>query len=193
MVTPHLQINAKDLLGKQIIQTNKITQIKLKTPFMDIYCGDEHTLALDCNGQIWSWGYGGNGRLGHGDEDNRYKPTQIKYFMNNNINIRQICCGNSHNLVLSNTHKIYLFGRNDNNNVLTPQLNEKLENKNIIDIKCGRNHNMARTHEQKYWFWGHDNYNQCLRSSECEYEYAKKPSLFVSKNFINETQEIIDI
>ena len=93
-------------LGSQIKQVDKITQIKTKLKFMDICCGNNHTLGLDCNGKIWSWGWGLHGQLGHGDTNNRYIPTQIKYFKYKNIKIIQISCGRGHNLLLSNMNKV---------------------------------------------------------------------------------------
>eukprot|EP01084_Bolivina_argentea_P277992 474778_1 len=53
-------------LGKETKEVKKITEIPVQTKFMDIHCGYAHTLALDCNGKIWSWGFGYNGQLGHG-------------------------------------------------------------------------------------------------------------------------------
>ncbi|KXS11869.1 RCC1/BLIP-II protein [Gonapodya prolifera JEL478] len=40
-------------------------------------CGTNHTLALDANGHIWSWGAGGYGRLGHGDQKDQSRPKMI--------------------------------------------------------------------------------------------------------------------
>eukprot|EP01084_Bolivina_argentea_P239776 402939_1 len=139
-------------LGKDTTKVNTIRQIPIQTQFMDIYCGNKHTLALDCNGEIWSWGYGEFGQLGHGDSKNRYIPTEIQYFMNNNIKIKHICCGTWHSLALSNVNKIYTFGgnvnyqcgNNNNKDALIPELNETLKNENIITIKCGSFHNMAK-------------------------------------------------
>ena len=34
----------------------------------DIACGWDHCLALDAKGQLYSWGSGQNGKLGHGNE-----------------------------------------------------------------------------------------------------------------------------
>jgi len=39
--------------------------------------GAHHTLALSDAGQPYSWGLGGNGRLGHGDTEPRLLPTPI--------------------------------------------------------------------------------------------------------------------
>eukprot|EP01084_Bolivina_argentea_P023639 44124_1 len=42
-------------LGTETKEVNQITQIPIQTKFIDIYCGYNHTLALDCDGHIWSW------------------------------------------------------------------------------------------------------------------------------------------
>ena len=31
-----------------------------------------HSLALTTDGAVWSWGWGGYGRLGHGDEEDQW-------------------------------------------------------------------------------------------------------------------------
>eukprot|EP01084_Bolivina_argentea_P295347 508441_1 len=80
-------------LGKETTSVEKIIKIPTQTKFIDIYCGRVHTLALDNNGQIWSWGYEEYGQLGHGDTNHRYKPTMIEYFVNKSIQIIQLCCG----------------------------------------------------------------------------------------------------
>ena len=40
-------------------------------------CGDEHTLAVTEEGGLWSWGAGGYGRLGHGNQSHAYVPTRV--------------------------------------------------------------------------------------------------------------------
>jgi alpha-tubulin suppressor-like RCC1 family protein len=43
--------------------------------------------ALDANGELWTWGYNGYGQLGHGDYQNRNRPTKIdrQHFDGNTI------------------------------------------------------------------------------------------------------------
>ncbi len=74
-----------------------------------MYGGRGHTLAIDDNYGVWSWGYGGDGSLGHGDDNNRYSPTRIQYFIQNNIKIAKICCGAWHNILLSLNNKVLIF------------------------------------------------------------------------------------
>ncbi len=95
-------------LGKDINSPN-IQEIQIKKKFKDIYCGYLHTLAIDDNYCVWSWGYGEDGSLGHGDDNNRYLPTKIQYFIQNNIKIGKICCGVLHNILLSLNNKVLIF------------------------------------------------------------------------------------
>ena len=39
--------------------------------------GEYHTVAIAEGGAAYSWGYGGLGRLGHGDERDRFAPTEV--------------------------------------------------------------------------------------------------------------------
>jgi alpha-tubulin suppressor-like RCC1 family protein len=38
-------------------------------------CGWRHTLAVTATGQVYTWGRGVNGQLGHGDEEDRWVGT----------------------------------------------------------------------------------------------------------------------
>ena len=43
----------------------------------DIAVGYEHVLALSSDGDIYSWGRGKTGRLGHGNQDTQSHPMKI--------------------------------------------------------------------------------------------------------------------
>ena len=45
-------------------------------PIMQISCGADHTLAIGALG-LWSWGSGAGGRLGLGDQKDRYDPCLV--------------------------------------------------------------------------------------------------------------------
>ena len=40
--------------------------------------GREHSLALTGDGDVWSWGLGGDGRVGHGDGQSQLLPKKIE-------------------------------------------------------------------------------------------------------------------
>ena len=94
----------------------------------DISCGTMHNLALTEDGKVFSWGSLQGGQLGLSSDflinlndksnpDKNYyltNPTLIPYFMDNNIRISQISCGEAHSLALSNKGKIYSWGFGSN-------------------------------------------------------------------------------
>eukprot|EP01084_Bolivina_argentea_P036354 67281_1 len=186
-------------LGEDTEHVSVITEIQTNTKFKEIYCGSMHTLAIDNNYCVWSWGGGSYGQLGNGDTNNRYTPTKIKKLLN--IKIRKICCGWTHNILLSFDNKIYSFGRNvsyqcgngSDKNVLLPELNQTLAEQIVTDIKCGYAHNIIKTKDNNYYLWGNNTYNQCLYTTDSNPpKYIKKPLLFDANYFGKETH-IIDI
>lgn len=46
-------------------------------PLIDIACGDHFTLALTQAGDVYSWGHGAGGRLGHGEEESASAPRLV--------------------------------------------------------------------------------------------------------------------
>ena len=44
----------------------------------DIACGSSHSAAITSNGDLYTWGLGEYGRLGHGDNTTQLKPKQVR-------------------------------------------------------------------------------------------------------------------
>lgn len=74
------------------------------SPVVQIACGGNHCLALDSNGSLYAWGYGGMGQLGTGDEEDLHIPTVIGFPKSvsslKDFKIVQIQGGGQHSLVL---------------------------------------------------------------------------------------------
>ena len=81
-----------------------------KAHVIDVSCGLGHALFLLNNGKVFSWGNGGNGRLGLGDLVDRTEATLITELCNDNITAVQ--CGASHSLALSDKGKVFSWGKN---------------------------------------------------------------------------------
>lgn len=92
---------------------------------LDVKCGKLHTLALERNGKVWSWGAGMNGQLGHGlDENVSTKPVFFQTRAKNSpqpkiinflsgIQISHIASGADHCLALSrDTNALFTWGLN---------------------------------------------------------------------------------
>ena len=47
---------------------------------LDAASAEDHSIATTADGAVWSWGAGGGGRLGHGDEQRQLLPKKVEAF-----------------------------------------------------------------------------------------------------------------
>jgi alpha-tubulin suppressor-like RCC1 family protein len=126
-----------------------------------------HCMAHTFDGKIYSFGMNFLGHLGIGKKDDDFHKPQLI----NDLNDMKIdmCCGNSHSLVLTNLGEVYAWGSN-----YFRQLGiETVESKQIVPIKvmgfnsekvimisCGNSHSMALTECGHVFSWGINNCGQ---------------------------------
>ncbi|KAL1140940.1 hypothetical protein AAG570_000868 [Ranatra chinensis] len=93
-----------------------------------IACGQMSSIAVTNNGEVYGWGYNGNGQLGIGNNVNQLNPCRVMAL--SNTVIVKVVCGLSHTLALSDEGKVYGWGSSSygqlampirNNNVFTPE------------------------------------------------------------------------
>lgn len=79
-----------------------------------VAAGEFHSFAIDKEGKVYSFGLNNFGQCGFteplGEGAVIASATEVKFFSDNNIQIKQIACGNHHTLALSTTGEIYSFG-----------------------------------------------------------------------------------
>nr|GMD77280.1 PH, RCC1 and FYVE domains-containing protein 1 [Ipomoea batatas] len=85
------QLGNPDSDGKQPC----LVQDRLVGEFVeDISCGDFHVAALTSRCEVFTWGRGANGRLGHGDTEDRNSPTLVEAFKDKHV--KNIACGSNY-------------------------------------------------------------------------------------------------
>ncbi|KAH8551559.1 RCC1/BLIP-II [Umbelopsis sp. PMI_123] len=79
----------------------------------EIACGANHSLAKDKDGHVYSWGFGGYGRLGHGEQKDAMIPQSISFFAGSNELSRchTITCGATCSMALDNQKQVLLWGK----------------------------------------------------------------------------------
>ena len=137
-----------------------------------VVMGEMYSLFLENTGIVWSCGYSGYGRLGLGEnvEDDIFIPTPIKYFVDNNIMIKDIQCGACHNLALDVNGRVYCWGDNDcgqcgdgtTETVLTPKVMDCFKDYVVDTIRCGYTHCYIHTECDKHFMFGRNHYSECL-------------------------------
>ncbi|KAK4795033.1 hypothetical protein SAY86_013027 [Trapa natans] len=69
-----------------------LVQDKLVGEFVeDISCGAFHVAVLTSRSEVYTWGKGANGRLGHGDVEDKNVPTLVEALKDRNV--KNISCG----------------------------------------------------------------------------------------------------
>lgn len=67
---------------------------KLRNVFVeDIACGAYHVAVLTSKTEVYTWGKGANGRLGHGDIEDRNSPTLVEALKDKQV--KSVVCGSS--------------------------------------------------------------------------------------------------
>lgn len=78
-----------------------------------IACGANHTLALDTDGYVHAWGFGGYGRLGMNEPQDQMVPKPIPHFLGTNVTTRatSIAAGSACSIFLDGQHSLWLCGK----------------------------------------------------------------------------------
>jgi len=158
-----------DAEGHQYIPKllSKLSQIKV----VQLSACGFHTGCLSDNGEVFTWGEGKFGRLGHGNERNQYGPKLVEEFKLRSLDgktPKQISCGGFHTAVCTEDGTMFTFGggehgqlgHGDKVNKVTPTLVQALEGNFITQITCGWSHSVALTKGGKVFTWGNGDHGK---------------------------------
>jgi RCC1 and BTB domain-containing protein len=73
-------------------------------------CGHACSFTISQQGELFSWGYNGNGQLGIGSNSSQSLPCRLK--LPEHTLIGQVVCGHSHTMCLSDEGGLYSWGSN---------------------------------------------------------------------------------
>lgn len=82
-------------------------------PFTDVSLGFQYGIALTESGKLWSWGKGGRGQLGQGDNETYKAPVQITGTGSEleNVGWKVVNCGFSHAAAVTTDGTPFVWGR----------------------------------------------------------------------------------
>ncbi|MED6220789.1 Ultraviolet-B receptor uvr8 [Stylosanthes scabra] len=134
-----------------------------------IICGADHTIAYSkSQGEVYSWGWGDFGRLGHGNSSDLFIPHPITALRGHKI--KQIACGDSHCLAVTMEGEVQSWGRNQNGQLglgttedsLVPQKIQTFEvqSEKMIMVACGWRHTICVASSGGLYTYGWSKYGQ---------------------------------
>ncbi|KAK6934278.1 Regulator of chromosome condensation, RCC1 [Dillenia turbinata] len=150
---------------------------------LSVSAGDEHVVALDSNGYVYTWGKGYCGALGHGDEIDKTTPGLLSS-LKSHIAV-QVCASKRKTFVLLDTGYAFGFGwmgfgslgfpeMGPSDKIMKPRRLDSLRSHCISQISTGLYHTVVITNQGRLFGFGdneraqlgHDMLRGCLKPTE---------------------------
>jgi alpha-tubulin suppressor-like RCC1 family protein len=140
---------------------NKVTfpeGVKIK----QLDCGRGHTMAVSLDGQVFSWGRGASGCLGHGGRADERTPRLVGGILEG-VKVASVACGRDFSIAVAEDGRVFAWGANEMEqlgvgdgvrNQRTPAQVQALAGKTIVQVACGEYHAAAVTCCGKLFTWG---------------------------------------
>lgn len=125
-----------------------------------VYCGCTYSAAITMNGNLYTWGRGTYGRLGHGNSDDKLLPTHVYALREHSIIDVALGSGDSHTLCLTAEGLVFAWGDGDygklgNGSCNGAQLPQLIETLPLIKrVFAGSQFSMALSCDGKLYSWG---------------------------------------
>lgn len=147
-----------------------------------VACGSTYSAALTSSGELFTWGQGNWGRLGHGNCSDMLSPTVVSFL--NGQTIVHVACGSGDSQTLCCTESGVVFswgdgdygklGRGGCDCSQTPKMIvDKLLDVKVVKVYCGGQFSAALTAEGEVYTWGKGNAYRLGHGNENHVRYPK--------------------
>lgn len=150
---------------------------------VSIKFNQNHSLALDAKGQVYSWGEDISGQLGRGETGrntcNKTEDCRLDIGHIDSIdNALMVAAGYKHNLVLTKDGSVWAFGANtqgqlgnattiDSSTPVKVDFSAATDIGHIVQVVASANSSYALDDKGQVWGWGSDAYANLGRGQEC--------------------------
>ena len=141
-----------------------------------VACGSDHTLSIDDNGVIYSWGLGNYGNLGHGNTKEQLKPKLIEQLKDTSVTF--CAAGSKHSMAISHNGTVYTWGHGekgrlgngDRRGTLVPEVNKFLVDNNVRAVQgaCGEAHTAIVSSNGSLYTFGAGSYGRLGHGEEID-------------------------
>jgi hypothetical protein len=129
------------------------------TNWKQVSSGSSHTAAIKTDGTLWTWGYGGFGRLGNAQTTENI-PTPVTTF-SGGTNWKQVSSGNSHTAAIKTDGTLWIWGLgglgvlgNARTTSVSTPVTTFAGGTNWKQVSSGNAHTAAIKTDGTLWIWG---------------------------------------
>ncbi|KAJ6773593.1 PROTEIN RCC2 [Salix purpurea] len=123
-----------------------------------VACGTNHTVAVDSNGHVYTWGFGGYGRLGHREQKDEWVPRCVDIFSKHNVLPpgAVISAGSVNSACTAGGGQLYMWGKikNTGDDWMYPKPLMDLSGWNLRCMDSGNMHHFVGA-DNSCISWGH--------------------------------------
>lgn len=148
----------------------------------DVAAGSNHSAAVTSSGELYTWGLGEYGRLGHGDNLTQLTPKRVESLVGQRV--VQVSCGSrdAQTLALVEGGLVYSWGDGDfgklgrggSEGCSSPCLVDKLSGLGVCHVECGAQFSVALTCNGHVYTWGKGDYFRLGHGSD---QHVRWPTL----------------
>ena len=171
--------------SRQSVEKPRIVEALRNKRVRDIACGSSHSAAITSSGELFTWGCGEYGRLGHGDNITQLRPKAVRALAGHRV--VQVACGSRDAQTLALTDEGMVFswgdgdfgklGRGGSEGCAVPANVEKLNGVGIVQIECGAQFSLALSKSGLVWTWGKGDYYRLGHGAD---QHVRKPTVVES-------------
>lgn len=160
---------------KKVLYSPKVIESFDGITIIDIACGSFHTAAVAKNGDLYTWGLGKYGVLGH-DEIDRTVPSKVEALADEDV--VQVTCGTHHTVALTAKGTTFSWGKNAYGRTghgyikgiqETPKIIRSLKLKKVVFVSAGTYHTACVTNDGFAFTWGEGEFGRLGHGDEKNY------------------------
>eukprot|EP00069_Balaena_mysticetus_P000883 bmy_14940T0 len=146
-----------------------------------IACGSTYSAAITAEGELYTWGRGNYGRLGHGSSEDEAIPMLVAGLKG--LKVIDVACGSgdAQTLAVTENGQVWSWGDGDygklgrggSDGCKTPKLIEKLQDLDVVKVRCGSQFSVALTKDGQVYSWGKGDNQRLGHGTEEHVRYPK--------------------
>jgi alpha-tubulin suppressor-like RCC1 family protein len=153
----------KDEIGYAALSPIKIKQVST-TVIKSVACGEAHTLLLDSEGKVYSFGWAEDGQLGTNELDSsNFMSCGINCINSLQSKVIKISAGSTFSACVNELGQVLVWGNGEQGQLgqgvyvkcsKVPLSVNSINHEFIVDIVCGESHAMCISQTGNFYAWG---------------------------------------